>query len=166
MITSPRVYIADLAEYNNGRLHGAWVDAEDLDEETIRDILKPGHEEWAIHDHDGFCGLDISEHPDLGDVAHHAAMINRHGAAWAAYANNVGQDQADEGAFVDSYAGHHDTVEEWAEGLISDCGWAGVYPIPDTLLPYLDMDLIVRKLMMDYWDEPAPGGGVYIFLSQ
>ena len=56
-----RIYVADLAAYNNGKLHGVWVDAcADLDEiwNAVNAMLKaspePGPEEWAIHDYEGF----------------------------------------------------------------------------------------------------------------
>lgn len=54
---TPRVYIACLAAYNSGKLHGRWIDA-DQDADDIRrevaEMLKaspePNAEEWAIHD--------------------------------------------------------------------------------------------------------------------
>ncbi|HBL92812.1 MAG TPA: hypothetical protein DD375_04790, partial [Hyphomonas sp.] len=51
----PRVYVACLAAYNNGRLHGAWINATEPDEimEHVRAMLaaspEPDAEEWAIH---------------------------------------------------------------------------------------------------------------------
>jgi len=56
-----RIYIADLAAYNNGILHGIWVDATlDIDDiwQQIKDMLKQSPvddaEEIAIHDYEGF----------------------------------------------------------------------------------------------------------------
>ena len=51
----PRIYVACLAAYNNGRLHGAWIDATTPDEirTEVRAMLaaspEPDAEEWAIH---------------------------------------------------------------------------------------------------------------------
>lgn len=52
----PRIYVACLAAYNNGRLHGAWIDAaqgEDHVWACVRKMLAaspdPHAEEWAIH---------------------------------------------------------------------------------------------------------------------
>ena len=60
---TPRIYVACLAAYNNGILHGCWVDADQSFEDIwqeIRDMLAsspiPGAEEHAIHDYDGFGG--------------------------------------------------------------------------------------------------------------
>ena len=57
----PQIWIASLADYNNGHLRGAWIDAtqdpEDLHAATQRilsESQEPGAEEWAIHDYDGF----------------------------------------------------------------------------------------------------------------
>ncbi|RAN32203.1 antirestriction protein ArdA, partial [Hyphomonas pacifica] len=51
----PRIYVACLAAYNNGCLHGRWIGATTPDEimEKVRAMLAdsplPGAEEWAIH---------------------------------------------------------------------------------------------------------------------
>lgn len=54
-----RFYAACLAAYNNGQLHGAWIDAtsdEDEMKEAVQAMLKaspqPNAEEWVIHDYD------------------------------------------------------------------------------------------------------------------
>ena len=60
-----RVYVADLAAYNNGFLHGVWIDATlELDDiqEQVSEMLKATPldeevEEYAIHDYEGFWGL-------------------------------------------------------------------------------------------------------------
>ncbi|KDA00731.1 antirestriction protein ArdA, partial [Hyphomonas oceanitis] len=49
----PRIYVACLAAYNNGRLHGAWIDAitPDAIRAGVREMLatspEPDAEEWA-----------------------------------------------------------------------------------------------------------------------
>ncbi len=55
---TPKIYIACLAAYNNGYLHGKWIDAtQDVDSiySNIRNVLAsspiPDAEEWAIHDY-------------------------------------------------------------------------------------------------------------------
>jgi len=53
---TPRIYVASLADYNAGRLHGRWIDA-DRPAEAIREQIAqmlaeskaPVAEEWAIH---------------------------------------------------------------------------------------------------------------------
>ena len=46
----PRIYVADLAAYNNGKLHGVWVDAalelDDIQEAVVK-MLKASPEGFA-----------------------------------------------------------------------------------------------------------------------
>ena len=55
-VDTPRIYLACLAAYNNGRLHGAWVDADQGTDHIWSELRKmlraspePDAEEWAIH---------------------------------------------------------------------------------------------------------------------
>ena len=59
--TSIRIYVACLAAYNNGILHGSWIDATESPDAMMDAIQKmlgcspiPNAEEWAIHDYEGF----------------------------------------------------------------------------------------------------------------
>ena len=54
--TNPRIYVACLAAYNSGYLHGAWIDADqpaDDIQSAVGEMLAaspiPRAEEWAIH---------------------------------------------------------------------------------------------------------------------
>ena len=61
MITTPRIYVACLASYNAGILHGCWVELND-GADAVFDYVKAmlekskiaNAEEWAIHDYEGF----------------------------------------------------------------------------------------------------------------
>src|SRR5258708_21890889 len=56
--TTPKVWLADLAAYNEGHLHGEWVDATDVENlrEAGKRIIKSSPalyaEELAVHDYD------------------------------------------------------------------------------------------------------------------
>ncbi|GGX08018.1 antirestriction protein ArdA [Streptomyces noursei] len=70
-----QIYAACLAAYNNGILHGEWIDAtQDPDSigHEIQLMLErspiPGAEEFAIHDYDGFGGLPLGEYESLSDL--------------------------------------------------------------------------------------------------
>lgn len=62
-----RIYVADLAAYNAGYLHGVWIDACD-DVSDIREQIKAmlaaspveDSEEHAIHDDEGFGGYALA----------------------------------------------------------------------------------------------------------
>ncbi len=66
----PRIYVACLAAYNNGQLHGRWIKA-DQDVEPIQseiaDMLAispiPHAEEYAIHDFEALKGRRLVNTP-------------------------------------------------------------------------------------------------------
>ena len=88
--SNPRIYVACLAAYNNGHLHGAWIDA-DQDADDIRDEISAmlarspikDAEEYAIHDYEGFEGVTVREYASIEGVARMGAFIAEHGALGA-----------------------------------------------------------------------------------
>ena len=88
-MTTPRIYVACLAAYNNGRLHGRWIDADQSVDEIWSEVQamlaaspEPGAEEWAIHDYEGFGALRLSEWESFERVSAIAAGIEQHGPAF------------------------------------------------------------------------------------
>jgi antirestriction protein ArdA len=86
----PRIYVASLADYVGGHLHGVWLevtgDADELEERVKRMLSAsplPGAEEWAIHDYEGFGPIYLHEHEPLERVAKLARGIAEHGPAFA-----------------------------------------------------------------------------------
>jgi antirestriction protein len=89
-LVSARIFIADLAAYNAGYLHGKWIDldasmtVDDLYAE-IKSILAEGtrlcretlsvHEEWAIHDYEGFGPIKVGEYDALETVLAHVQRM-------------------------------------------------------------------------------------------
>ena len=70
---TPRIYVADLEAYNNGRLVGEWLDLSDYNDadelmDAIQDVLKKsGGEEYAIHDYENFPSILYSEYMSRND---------------------------------------------------------------------------------------------------
>jgi len=166
MNDTPRIYVACLASYNAGHLHGEWIDATDADviHEGIAEMLEaspePGAEEWAIHDYEGFGPIKIDENEDLDDLAELGAAIEEHGEAYAAYADNVGVEHATEEGFQDAYCGEYDSERAYAEELFDECY---AHEIPETLRCYIDYEAFARDLFMgDYFSVEADSG-VYVF---
>jgi len=165
--TAPRVYVACLASYNAGILHGEWIDATDADElrEAIQNMLErspePDAEEWAIHDFD-FHGVHIDEYADLDRVAEIGALIEEHGAAFAAYADNVGIDHATADGFQDAFCGEWDSERAYAEELFDEC-----HEIPDDLANYIDYEAFARDLFMgDNYSLVDSDGQLHVFRNQ
>ena len=171
----PRIYVASLSDYNAGRLHGDWLDANQEPEELsdqIRAMLErsrePGTEEWAIHDHDDFGGITLSEFEELGVVSRLAAGLAVHGPAFGAFAAWHGHDNANSESFEQHYRGHWDSAEAYADDLLRDLGAEEIAgQIPAWIRPYLRLAVagFARDLALngDLYVNDAAEGGVYVF---
>jgi len=162
------IYVACLASYNNGILHGRWIDAtQDADGicEGIAAMLAaspmPNAEEHAVHDYSGMPSM--GEWPDMCAVAAAGAFIAEHGDAGLAWLDN-GLD-ADSDAFVEAFRGEYDSLEDYAEELIEDCG--SLNSMPENLRCYFDYDAYARDLEVsgDVWTASAGGRSVFVFYN-
>ncbi len=161
-----RIYVACLAAYNNGKLHGAWIDAaQDADdiETEVKAMLKaspePGAEEWAIHDYEGFHGLKIDESKPFDVVAELAAILEEHGEAYALYAGNVGLESASPEDFEEAYQGEWDSEENFTENSFRDC-----QNIPGHLDMYIDWASMARDWFCgDYYSLQDGNGQLHVF---
>ena len=147
-MTQPKLYVACLASYNNGCLHGRWMDAaqecSELQDE-INAMLKAspeeGADEWAIHDFEGFGSYRLSEYEGLESVHEVASFIEEHGdlgAELLSYYSDV--DEARK-AIEESYCGCHTSVADYAQELTEDTG-----DIPKHLEMYIDYERMGRDM--------------------
>ena len=90
--TKPRIYVACLSSYNEGRLHGKWIDcSSDIDEMhgEIQSMLAESKssfaEEWEIHDVDGISSHFVLYNGLDGIAEVMQASENHDGDAIAAY---------------------------------------------------------------------------------
>jgi antirestriction protein len=146
----PRIYVACLAAYNRGVLHGRWLDAardaEDLHAD-IREMLAaspiPGAEEFAIHDAEGFGDHRIDPHENIEDVAALAALIVDYGTVVAAYASHTGVEIAELAArFEDAYRGSYQSTADYAHDLLDE----QLSALPENLRCYFDYVAYARDL--------------------
>lgn len=168
--TNPRIYVACLAAYNNGQLHGAWIDtdqsADDIGaavEEMLSASPAPGAEEWAIHDYEGFGSMRLSEWESFERISAIGAGITRYGlayTAWLAYDSSL--DPADVDAFCDSFRGEWDSLRDYAEDFAAS---TGLYELADRAgSPYVtvDIELLERDLDIEMYTVKSDGG-IYVF---
>jgi len=147
----PRIYVACLVAYNNGRLHGAWIDATEPSEvmDKVRAMLaaspEPDAEEWAIHDHEGFEGARLSEYASFETVCALAAFIGEHGALGAKLYREFGDDLAQAEAAFEDYAGEYRSAADFAEEVTRDSGTE----IPASLDYYIDWQALARDMAMN-----------------
>lgn len=126
-----RIYVADLASYNNGVLHGAWFDlttysdVDDLKADIQTQVIETSKfagEEYAIHDYDGISG-EWGEYPDLEKLLEHVKMVEEHGEAWNAFIEMVGTHySATEDDFNSTYVGQYDSEADFAEEFAFESG--------------------------------------------
>ncbi|TQF73360.1 antirestriction protein ArdA [Rhodococcus spelaei] len=173
---APRIYVASLSDYNNGRLHGVWLDAAREAADVQADIQamlaaspEPDAEEFAIHDYDNFGDAQIYEYDSIELVTRIARGIAEHGLAFAAWASvQEGNDDALD-RFEDAYLGHYDSMEAYAEQLIDDLGYQRLLDdaIPESLRPYarIDTEALARDMHLegDLHFMPTDDGGVWLF---
>ncbi|WP_284154937.1 antirestriction protein ArdA [Algicella marina] len=143
-----QIYVACLASYNNGILHGAWINAEQAayaiyDEVQAMLAASPMEdaEEWAIHDYEGFEGVRLSEWSGFAEVAKLAAFIAEHGKIGAELITYLGSLEDARKAIEDSYAGAYRSLAEFAEEMTEQST-----DIPENLRFYIDYDRMARDI--------------------
>src|SRR6478609_1607020 len=145
MADTPRIYVACLAAYNGGRLHGAWIDA-DQSADGIHDAIKqmlsqspePGAEEWAIHDHESFQGIEIGEHTSIEEVVALAELLREHETAGAIAYNHFSDLAEARKALTEQYYGEWSRLADWAEDYLNDTG--ALENVPESLRNYIDFE--------------------------
>jgi antirestriction protein len=130
-MSNPRIYVACLASYNAGKLFGGWFEPASFDDaealqEAVRAMLagssEPGAEEWAIHDHEGFAGIELSEYESLERVVVLAKRLSEsemEPALLAAAIHAFGDEWAQ--AFEEGYRGAYEHEGDYAEELATEC---------------------------------------------
>jgi antirestriction protein len=172
------VYVACLASYNSGRLHGAWIDLEaDVDEDDLQEAIAwvlntsptPGAEEYAIHDS---CGLPsflaCNEWPDLSQLVAYAdgvsAVLDADEVEAYRLACDDQHEVLDYDQFREMYRGCYSSGEDYAQELAEELG-----SVPaDSSWPVtcIDWTGAWRELTFDsYYAQPCSSGGVHIFRS-
>lgn len=138
-LVGPSIYVADLAAYNSAILFGKWISlkGKDSDEvyEEINAMLAEGtklysekhtlngpHEEFAIHDYEGFGPIKVGEYDSISDLVDHVERMGDDEDKYFAYLSAVGEDYGD-GFDADNVMGPYDSEEDYAwESLESAIG--------------------------------------------
>lgn len=175
----PAIWVTCLAAYNNGNLHGRWIDATQGIEkirEEIQDILKtspaPFAEDWAIHDYQNFFGYGVDEYHDIEQLSDVAEMIwnsRMESSQKPMVVTELIYDFGIEGAeemlsenFIGCFASREDFIYEYVEntGILSD--------VNETIKQYFDYESFLSDMenngdifMIEArWDE------IYVFYNR
>jgi len=145
---TPKIYVACLAAYNAGILHGEWIDAtKDLDDmwRELRNILAsspiPQAEEWAIHDSESFGDVRISEYESMERIHELACWIGDHDEIGILALNRCEGDieKADEA--LENYMGCYTGLADYAQALTEE-----TTEIPKSLVYYIDYERMGRDM--------------------
>ena len=129
-IVGPAIYVADLAAYNSAILFGKWIslagkDSDEVSEEidamlaegtklySEKHTLNGKHEEYAIHDYEGFGPIKVGEYDSVSDLVEHVERMDDDPDKYFAYVDAMGQDYAEEYNADDAY-GPYDDEEDYA----------------------------------------------------
>lgn len=160
-----RIYVACLAAYNNGKLHGAWIDASDADDmqEATNTMLaaspEPDAEEWAIHDYE--LPFSIGEYTDFETIADCVQFIEaQHDEDIAALVLMECQNDISEAeSMIENYAGSFDTVKEFGEDYCSEL----IGEIPSALENYIDWEAVGSDFAQGFMTIQSSYGTTYYF---
>lgn len=172
--TAPRIYVACLASYNAGTLHGEWIDAtQDADEiqEEIDAMIEAsptaGAEEWAIQDAEGLGKVvgGVVNACDLEKVSALAQGVEEHGQSFLAFHESGALDGIEphewEDRYLDAYRGCYSSLADYVEELFQDLGGT-----PSGILGnYIDWESLGRDMELggDVWTARTPGFDLYVF---
>jgi len=154
-MTTPAIYVACLAAYNSGYLHGKWIDAtqgKDAIWEEINAVLESSPiedaEEYAIHDYEGFPKSSIGEYTSIDTVVELAEFMDEHGDLGEMVLDHFCGDIEDAEKAIENYAGEYQSLADFAEEISDGC-----YNIPEALQYYIDWQSMGRDMEM--------GGDIY-----
>lgn len=147
----PQIYVACLASYNNGILHGKWIDATLSGDEIMQEVKAmladskiEEADEWAIHDYQGFECINIDEWQSFDEVSEIANMLID--SRWdssliASLYEHLGSGTTTENVIDylhENYLGEHESLGHWAEQFLDETG--GLESIPENLRYYINFD--------------------------
>ena len=166
---SPRIYVACLAAYNSGKLHGRWIDAtQDIDQiwSELRQMLAaspvPDAEEWAAHDFEGFGSLHLSEHEGIERVHELALFIEEHEEIGIGLLEYYCGDLENANRALENYMGCFKSLSDYAEQLTDE-----TIEIPKSLQYYIDYESMARDMEMngDVFTVETGFEKIHVFLN-
>jgi antirestriction protein len=139
---TPKIYVADLAAYNEGKLVGKWLDLTDYSDAddlmaAIQDLMSDfseeqgvTREEWAIHDYENFPSSFYSEYmgrDEFEKIYQLMEAANDRDIPYEVLGEAMSMKGSDDPYEVaDNYNGEYDSFKDFAYQLVDDIGISGV----------------------------------------
>lgn len=164
-----QIYIACLAAYNNGYLHGKWVDAtlgEDCIQDEIKDILAtspiPNAEEWEIHDFDNVPQFIQDNYKDFDDLEQWINAYHERGSVIFEMAKDLSIYHLDDILIYDdnNYREHWNSFKEFAIDYFYENEQC-----PEHLIAHIDFDSYAYELRHDYFSIEH-NGRTHVYFSE
>ena len=156
----PQIYVASLSDYNAGRLHGVWLDAnQEVDElqagidAMLAASPEPIAEEYAVHDYEEWGPVHLDEYTSLDVISTVAKGLAEHGAPFGHWAEYVRFGEDDLHRFEEVYQGCWESLATWAEDVVDDLGGTVLEAVPEWLRSYVSIDFerLGNDMAMDYY---------------
>lgn len=150
-----RIYVAYLAAYNNGTLHGMWIDAtQELNDiqDQINEMLKASPieeeaEEYAIHNFEGVGNYSVGEFSGIEELHEIACFIEEYPEIGSEVLGHFGDDLDDaRKAIEENYSGCYSSLADYAQELTESTS-----EIPKHLEFYIDYERMGRD--MEYFGD-------------
>lgn len=170
---TPKIYVACLAAYNNGHLHGLWIDATQDSNKIQEDINwmlswspvadTEACEEWAIHAYENWQDIKLDEYEDIERVSELANLLKEQGKAFAVYYQYYSSDASLED-FQERYLGKYEDEEDFVYQMWDECGTLKKLEEIGINEYYIDWSAIARDWFIDSYHSVGVGyKETYIF---
>lgn len=148
-----RIYVACLACYNEGRLHGVWIDCDYTDADEI-DSARAGMQsecghtdnDWAIHDHEGFGFWEPGESEPFERICTFADLHTEHGDAFDAWLSHDPDYESEHSEwsehFTAAYRGSFASDGDYAADLSEQYG-----DVPDHIFRFVDFEAMEEEMI-------------------
>lgn len=164
----PKIYVVCLAAYNDGILHGEWIDAnqdaEDLEMEIKKMLAESpiqSAKEWAIHDQDDFYFVKLSEYESLEDIAEVAAFIAEEGELGAALVYEYSDVDKARRVLEEDYYGAYDNEEDFAAQHLKELA-----NLDETVSFYMDYKHFANDIFVNDFFALKVRDKTHIFINQ
>lgn len=164
---SPRIFVICLAAYNNGLLHGVWINAAQelykIQKEIKKMILESpalGAEEFGIHSSEGFGSLNIIGRESIKSIQRMAVFISEVGELGIELLAYYGDVDSAQEAWENHYQGEYENELDFAIQLFEELYMSA---IPEGAQGYIDYASFKRDIFVDDYIAMEVRGRIHVF---